>query len=217
MPWRFAAWMIVSPGSALSSTPLRRNSVRSHVQRFFIRSVHLACQLLRKIFDHAGDRVGRRLPEPANRRVDHRPGKAPPAARCPISAARAARPPLRCRRGRACIDRRTHRQKAHQIQRGVACAVVLRKDDHRRGADEASVRLQRVEVERDVGQRSRQNSARGAARQISVELVSRKHAAAKFVDQLAHGDARPARDARPVSPPARRPKTSAGPCGRCVP
>ena len=58
-------------------------------------------------------------------------------------------------------------EEAHQVERGVARAVVLRQHDHRRRADEAAVRLQRVEVERDVAQRRRQDAARRAAGQVA--------------------------------------------------
>ena len=61
--------------------------------------------------------------------------------------------------------------------------------DDRRRADEAAVFVQRVEVERDVGLRRRQNSARGAARQVAVELVAFEHAAAVLVDELRQRDA----------------------------
>ena len=46
--------------------------------------------------------------------------------------------------------------------------------------------VQRVEVERDVGHRRRQDSARRAARKVPVELVTVEHAAAVFVDQFRH-------------------------------
>src|SRR2546427_12911423 len=57
------------------------------------------------------------------------------------------------------------------------------------GADEAAVGLERAEIERQVGHGGRENSARGAARQIALEGVARQHAAAEFLDQLACGNA----------------------------
>ena len=39
-------------------------------------------------------------------------------------------------------------------------------------ADEAAVRLELAEVERDVGHRGRQDAARGAARQVGAERVA---------------------------------------------
>ena len=46
-----------------------------------------------------------------------------------------------------------------------------------------------VEVQWNVAQGRRQNTARGAAREIAVELVAGQYAATVFVDQFAHGDA----------------------------
>ena len=51
------------------------------------------------------------------------------------------------------------------------------------------MRLERAEIERQVGQARRQDAARGAAREIALERMALRHAAAIFVDQLAHGDA----------------------------
>ncbi len=80
-------------------------------------------------------------------------------------------------------------EEAHEVQGGIARLVGLREHDHRRGADEAAVRLERVEVERDVAHRCGQDPARGAAGEIRVELVAILHPAAVFVDQLLHRDA----------------------------
>src|SRR5206468_8545616 len=49
--------------------------------------------------------------------------------------------------------------------------------------------LQRVEIERNVAHRRRQDAAGRATRQIRVELVTILHPAAEFSDQLAYGDA----------------------------
>ena len=81
-------------------------------------------------------------------------------------------------------------EKLHHVERGVARPVVLRENDHRRGADEAVVGLQGIEIERNVRERGRKDAAGGAARQIGVELMLRRHAASVFVDQLTYGDAR---------------------------
>src|SRR5215212_3133633 len=50
------------------------------------------------------------------------------------------------------------------------------------------MRLERAEIERDVGHGGRQDAAGGAARQIAFEGVPVGHAAAMLVDELAHGD-----------------------------
>ena len=79
-------------------------------------------------------------------------------------------------------------EELHQVERRGGGAVALRQHDDRRRADEAAVRLQRIEVERDVRLRRRQDAAGGAARQIGVELVALEHAAAVFIHQLAQRD-----------------------------
>src|SRR5450631_4707254 len=56
-------------------------------------------------------------------------------------------------------------------------------------AHEAAVRLQRAEIERDVGHLGRQNAAGGTAWQIALEGFAVDHAAAEFLDQFARGDA----------------------------
>src|SRR5690606_19468985 len=56
-------------------------------------------------------------------------------------------------------------------------------------ADEATVLVQRIEIERDISHGCRQDAARRAAGQIAIESVAVQHAAAVFVDQLLDGDA----------------------------
>jgi hypothetical protein len=102
-------------------------------------------------------------------------------------------------------------EEAHQVERRIACAVALRQHDHRSGADERAVRLQRIEIEGNIAERRRQDASRSAARKIAVELVAGLHAAAIFVDQLAHGDAGRREMARRVSRRGPTPRTSAVP------
>src|SRR3546814_14636751 len=52
-------------------------------------------------------------------------------------------------------------------------------------ADEAAVLLELPEVERDVGQRRREDAAGGAAREVALEGVAVEHAAAVRLDQFA--------------------------------
>ena len=73
-------------------------------------------------------------------------------------------------------------EEAHRVARRADRAVVVGEDHDGGRADEAAVRLQRVEVERNVGERRRQDAARRAARQVSVESVAVGHAAAELVD-----------------------------------
>ena len=80
-------------------------------------------------------------------------------------------------------------EEPHQVERHRLHVVLVGQDHNRVRADEAAVFLQRAEIERHVGHRRRQDAARGAARQIALEGVAVRHAAAIFLDQLARGDA----------------------------
>src|SRR5208282_556243 len=80
-------------------------------------------------------------------------------------------------------------EEAHEVQ-SHALHVVFVGENHDGGrADEAAVRLERAEVERDVRQRGRQDAARRPAGQIALEDVALRHAAAIFLDQLVRGNA----------------------------
>ena len=52
------------------------------------------------------------------------------------------------------------------------------------------MRLQGIEVERNIGQRGRQDTAGRATGQICVKRVAVGHATAVFVNQFIQGDAR---------------------------
>src|SRR5262249_39965375 len=80
-------------------------------------------------------------------------------------------------------------EEAHQVQRGILHAVLVRQHDDRGRADEAAILLERAEIEWDVGHRRRQDATGGAAGQIALEAVTVLHAAAELVDQLPRGDA----------------------------
>ena len=91
---------------------------------------------------------------------------------------------------RRALAARLFGEELHDVARGARRCVLVGQDDHRSRADEAAVRLQRVEIEGNVAQARGQDAARRAAGQIAVELMPRQHAAAVLVDQLLHGDAR---------------------------
>src|SRR6185503_3830293 len=59
---------------------------------------------------------------------------------------------------------------------------------HRRGANKAAIRGERIEIERYVCKRGRQNSARSAAWKVTVQRVTVEHATAVFVDEFQQGD-----------------------------
>ena len=63
-------------------------------------------------------------------------------------------------------------EELHEVDRRLARLVLVGQHDNRRRADEAAVRLQRIEVERDVGLRRGQDASGGAAGQVGVELVT---------------------------------------------
>ena len=65
-------------------------------------------------------------------------------------------------------------EETHQVSAASRALSCCGKDDHRRGTDEASMRLQRIEVQRNIAQRCRKDSARRAAGQVAVERVSRR-------------------------------------------
>src|SRR5437588_554771 len=67
-PWRFAAWMIVSPAKALTVSPF---SLKSMVCVFPTGSFIFISDLVREVLDHAADGIRRGLPQPADRRVGH--------------------------------------------------------------------------------------------------------------------------------------------------
>src|SRR3990167_2441800 len=101
-------------------------------------------------------------------------------------------------------------KKPHHVQHRIARAVVLAEHDDGGRADKAAVGLQRVEVQGNLVQAGRQDAARGAAWQVRIELVAVQHAAAVFVDEFLHRDARWSKlDARVLHPPAyaERPQT----------
>ena len=80
-------------------------------------------------------------------------------------------------------------EKAH----GVSCRsnrrVVIRKNDNRSRADEATVGLQGVEIERNGVHARGQYAARRAARQVAVKRMVGQHAAAILVNQRLNRDA----------------------------
>src|SRR5689334_2986683 len=67
-PWRAAAWMMVSPAKAEIVSPF---SLKSIVSALAARSFSFISDLVRKMLGDAADRIGRRLPQAADRRVGH--------------------------------------------------------------------------------------------------------------------------------------------------
>src|SRR5689334_21324343 len=73
VPWRLAAWMIVSPAKALIVSPFSLNSMVSALAASSF--IFMPSNLVRKVLDHAADGIRRRLAQAADRRVRHRDGE----------------------------------------------------------------------------------------------------------------------------------------------
>ena len=154
--------MMVSPAKAEMVSPFSLNSIVSAPTGL----VHLhaiAAPRAGEVLRDAADRIGRRLPEAADRRVGHRDRELFEQRVVPLRRFHQLRGLGGADAARRALAARLVLEEAHQVQRRVARLVVLREDDHRRRADEAAVGLQRVEVERDVAHRGGQDAARGSA------------------------------------------------------
>src|SRR5438034_6750517 len=179
--------MIVSPANASTSVPLSLKTMRSCssacVRGAFMPSLSIP-QLLRKILQHASDRVRCCLTEAADRCVGHRLRQILEQALIPALPLHQADGFFGADPTRRALPTGFVGEKAHQVERGIAGAIVLGENDYRCRADKATMRLQGIEVERNVAQACRKNAARCAPGQVRVELMTRQHAAAVFGDQL---------------------------------
>src|SRR5687768_14189319 len=177
-PWRAAAWMIVSPAKAEMVSPF---SLKSMVSAVAASSFIFISDLVRKVLRDAANGIGGGLPEAADGGIGHRDRQlfqqlaVPPGLLHQVRGLHGADAA-----GRA-LAAGLVGEELHHVRRGVARLVGLRQDDHRRRADEAAMRLQRVEIERDVAHGGGQDAAGGAARKVGVELVAFEHAAAELV------------------------------------
>jgi hypothetical protein len=92
---------------------------------------------------------------------------------------------------------------------------VLGEHDDRGRSDKTPIRGQGIEIQWNIPERGGQDAARSTPRKIAVELVSRQHAAAVFIDQLAHSDAcRGQMDTGFAYPPADREEAQAPAAGQ---
>src|SRR5262249_2072713 len=80
-------------------------------------------------------------------------------------------------------------EETHEVERYRFHVILVRQNDNRMRPDEAAMRLEGSEIERQIRHRRRQYSARGTTRQISLEAVAVEPAAAIFLYQLAPGHA----------------------------
>ena len=134
------------------------------------------------------DRVHRRLAQAADRGVAHDPRQFLQQRLVPVRRGHQLHRLFGADAARRALAAALILEKAQQVERHRLHVVLVGEHDNRGRAGKAAVRLERAEIERDVGHRRRQDAARGAARQIALERVAVGHAAAEFVDQLARGD-----------------------------
>ena len=176
-----ATSMIVSPGSASTGLPFElermvgRRMGGPHVTASTAldglfcsgRPIGTHMSSSGKYLMTHGSGFGAAWPRPQIDASRHHRDRSSSSAGVPMSAAPAAPPPSRCRRGRACTGRTIRRSKKRiRFSAARAHVVAVDRTIDRGRADEAAVRLQRVEVERDVAQRGRQDAAGRAAGQV---------------------------------------------------
>ena len=129
-------------------------------------------------------RIGRCLTQAANRGVNHHGAQIFQRRQVPVLGFHQLRGLAGTDPARGALATAFVGKKAHHVVRRIARPVVLAQHDHGRRADETAIRLQGVKVERHMRQTGRKNAARRAARQIGVELVALRHAAAIFGHQF---------------------------------
>ena len=104
------------------------------------------------------------------------------------------------------------------LRAAVTRLVLVGQDDHRRRADEAAVRLQRVEIERNVAHR-RPAVSRPRRRRANRRRTRARRACRRNIRAISSLTVMPAGREMHAGLASRgpTPKTSAGPCGRCRP
>src|SRR5690554_1145183 len=204
MPSRLAISRMVSSSRPLTSRPLISKvtiSASDCITSFLVIAFILdssasvpehtrpkSSKLLREILDHTVDRIRRRLTKTANRRVNHDLRQVGESIEIPLVIFFNQLHRLRgTHTARRALTARFVLKETHHVARGVGRGILVRQHNDCRRADKTTVFLQRIEVERNVCQRFRQDAARSAAWQIAVELVTVKHATTVILHQLAQG------------------------------
>jgi hypothetical protein len=118
--------------------------------------------------------LGAAWPQAADRRVAHHRPQFAQQAGVPMRRGHQRRGLGGAGAARRALAAGLVHEEVHHVARRIGCPVGLRQHDHRRRADEAAVRLQRVEVQRQVGQVRRQHAAAGPAGQVGIQLVARR-------------------------------------------
>src|SRR5216683_2266552 len=119
-----------------------------------------------KVLDDRERWVRRRLSEAADRRVSHRLRQLLQQRLVPGRPLHELERLDRANAARRALAAGLLRKEFHKIARGIRRSVLNREDDDRCRSDETTVLMQRVEIERNVGHRRRQDSTRSAARQV---------------------------------------------------
>src|SRR6202043_3353704 len=164
MPWRFAASIRLSSDRPATLLPFSVNSTGlvtgcAAVLRSMTVSTATgppSLDLLRKILDDGERRIRCRLPESADRRVNH-------GLRQLLQQRLIPAGPLHERERLVCAGAAGRAlatgllgKELHEIARRIRRSVLNREDHDRRRPDEAAVLAQRVEIERNVSHRCRQ-------------------------------------------------------------
>src|SRR5581483_3644871 len=122
-PWRFAAWMIVSPGIAETCSPFKVNGIAlcsSSAMSFMVVSSR---DLVREILDHALDRIRRRLVEAADGSIGHRLRQLVQERLIPFRRLQQLNGLRRADAARRALAARLFGEEFHHVERGVARAI----------------------------------------------------------------------------------------------
>src|SRR6266849_2416469 len=146
-------------------------------------------QLVRKILQHAHQRVWRCLAKSANRCVPHRGRQLAEQGLVPWTGRHQLRRLFRTRPAGGALAAALILEELHQIESHSLHVVPLRQYHNRMRPDETTIGLERDEIERQIRPAGSQYPTGCTAGQIGPEGMSVRHAAAVFLDQLAGADA----------------------------
>src|SRR5262252_1179733 len=120
VPWRLAAWMIVSPAKAEMVSPFSLNSMVSAATGSFI----FMSDLVREVLRDAADGIRGGLAQAADRRVGHRDRQFLQQRRVPLLRFHEVRGLRGANAAWRALAARLVLEEAHEVQRRVARLVV---------------------------------------------------------------------------------------------
>src|SRR5260370_25473759 len=129
------------------------------------------CKIVRKILQHALKRIWGGLTETADRGIAHRGRQLLEQALVPGSVRHQLHGLFGPHPARRALAPALVLEEAHQVERHRLHVIMLGQNDNRMRPDDAAVRLEGAEIERQIRHAGRQNAARGAARQIGLETM----------------------------------------------